>query len=972
MKKYLLILLALVSLSTAFGYQIIPEQVTIGEQKKPDASAALELRGTGRGLLINRLTSTERDAIAAPATGLVIFNSTANILEFYNGSSWIPATGGSITEWIALADYVMNDIVVDDSKIYRALDNHTATADFDTDFLAGHWELLSGGIKPPVGATDNALIRFDGATGDSGQNSLAILDDTGNLSGLQSLVIGGSLDASSILDVLSTGKGARPCPAMTETQRDAITSPATSLCIYNTTQGKLNIYNGAIWKAAGGGIEPWETAFAYSINDVVIQSSKIYQALTAHTSGTFATDLANGDWVELSAPPIIGTDLIPFGDGTNVPVTSTELQFDTGSNRVYLGAGTSSSNGTLTLGGSGTGVGTIDGGGGALNIVGGPLTLETHAPGQSITLNPGGSTGFVLDTNQDGQFTGNLLIEENLDVDGTATIGSLSGVVKANAGLLSASALNLTTDVTGVLPLLNGGTGNTTGTATINAALTGMVTTNGTTNVASLGSFTSANLAAALTNETGTLLTVFSNSPTFTGSPVLADALGTSLSLGGTKAASAVLDVQSTTQGVLTPRMTTAQMNAISSPATGLTIYNTDFSSMATYNGTTWTYGFGNLLTGVNFLATNLVGISATADVTKLVFTTKNTDTNSAYNTTTGEYTIPEDDYYTVYSKTDVAMSGYNGLAIWKNSTKLATGTMVYSGPLFQNVTVQYSGTFAKGDVVTIRPYNYAGAATATFGTNSANGDLFSVFKLPRNTSAWVQANSNPSVTTTEFTAQSDISAGVSRLNVSGWVANGSIVSSVYTFPITGFTVAPNCWANSSTQGAGSVRIVNVASTSSNVLIEVTGSAGSGATTTISFGCQKSGVDYLAAHSPFIIGTFAGVPYTPGYSGRVETFSVSYGTTNATTACTTTPCSYLDQIGTAVTSITKGITGNYTMNTAKTYAKLKCSGWAGSTVFQLIFGAACSSCNAMAFQTGGFPSGANLDSFGTLTCQGTY
>jgi len=51
---------------------------------------------------------------------------------------------------------------------------------------------------------------------------------------------------------------------------------------------------------------------------------------------------------------------------------------------------------------------------------------------------------------------------------------------------------------------------------------------------------------------------------------------------------SARLDVTSTTQGFLTPRMTTTQMNAISSPATGLEIYNTDDSCKRFYNGARW------------------------------------------------------------------------------------------------------------------------------------------------------------------------------------------------------------------------------------------------------------------------------------------------------------------------------------------------------------------------------------------------
>lgn len=55
-------------------------------------------------------------------------------------------------------------------------------------------------------------------------------------------------------------------------------------------------------------------------------------------------------------------------------------------------------------------------------------------------------------------------------------------------------------------------------------------------------------------------------------------------------AASAALDITSTTKGFLLPRMTTVQRNAIAAPATatGLLIYNTDENSFNYYTGTTW------------------------------------------------------------------------------------------------------------------------------------------------------------------------------------------------------------------------------------------------------------------------------------------------------------------------------------------------------------------------------------------------
>lgn len=51
--------------------------------------------------------------------------------------------------------------------------------------------------------------------------------------------------------------------------------------------------------------------------------------------------------------------------------------------------------------------------------------------------------------------------------------------------------------------------------------------------------------------------------------------------------ASAVFDANSTTKGLLPPRMTTEQMNAIINPAEGLTIYNTTVKALCFYN-TKW------------------------------------------------------------------------------------------------------------------------------------------------------------------------------------------------------------------------------------------------------------------------------------------------------------------------------------------------------------------------------------------------
>jgi hypothetical protein len=60
------------------------------------------------------------------------------------------------------------------------------------------------------------------------------------------------------------------------------------------------------------------------------------------------------------------------------------------------------------------------------------------------------------------------------------------------------------------------------------------------------------------------------------------------LSVGTPTQASAVMEITSTTLGFLPPRMTTTQKNAITSPASGLIVYDTTLNVLTYYNGTTW------------------------------------------------------------------------------------------------------------------------------------------------------------------------------------------------------------------------------------------------------------------------------------------------------------------------------------------------------------------------------------------------
>ncbi|MEP7142474.1 MAG: tail fiber domain-containing protein [Ferruginibacter sp.] len=55
----------------------------------PDGSAALEIKSTVKGLLIPRMSSAARMAIPAPATGLLIYDSSADAFWYRNNSKWL-------------------------------------------------------------------------------------------------------------------------------------------------------------------------------------------------------------------------------------------------------------------------------------------------------------------------------------------------------------------------------------------------------------------------------------------------------------------------------------------------------------------------------------------------------------------------------------------------------------------------------------------------------------------------------------------------------------------------------------------------------------------------------------------------------------------------------------------------------------------------------------------------------------------
>lgn len=109
--------------------------VAIGT-KTPDASAALEVSATSKGLLPPQMSTVLRDLIASPADGLMIFNTDNLRTETFNGITWesvvlAPAANSAVT------------LAVTDRFIHLTSTDASAKAATMTSTYAGHRIVLN-------------------------------------------------------------------------------------------------------------------------------------------------------------------------------------------------------------------------------------------------------------------------------------------------------------------------------------------------------------------------------------------------------------------------------------------------------------------------------------------------------------------------------------------------------------------------------------------------------------------------------------------------------------------------------------------------------------------------------------------------------------------------------------------------------------------------------------------------------------
>jgi hypothetical protein len=407
----------------------------------------------------------------------------------------------------------------------------------------------STGISITDGAISTSITQYNDAsargaisvTDSGGDGSLAYNNTTGVITytGPSATDVRAHFSASTGISITS-GAISSTITQYTDSLARASLSFTAGSGAYNSTTGAITIptntshlTNGANFitlssLSAGTGISYNNTTGAISSTITQYTDALARASVSVTDSGGDGSLAYNNTTGVITYTGPSATDVrAHFSAGTGVTITDGAVAIGqavgTGSNVTFNDLTVS---GNLTVSGTTTTVNTE-----TINLADNIITLnsnEAGTPSQNagIEVERGTSTNVALQWNETSDVW-------EYTVDGTnyiPVVGTTATQTLTNKTLTSPTLTTpaLGTPASGVMTNVTGtASGLTAGNVTTNANLTGHITSVG--NAAVLGSFTSAQLLAALTDETGTGAAVFANSPT-----LVTPALGTPSALVGT------------------------------------------------------------------------------------------------------------------------------------------------------------------------------------------------------------------------------------------------------------------------------------------------------------------------------------------------------------------------------------------------------------------------------------------------------
>ncbi len=259
----------------------------------PHASALLDIDGsaivgTKRGLLIPRVTTAERVAIAAPATGLVVYDTSTNSFWYYNSAVWTPLLGVN-TGWSTTGNAGMvlgtNFLGTTDNNQFEVRTNNERSGFLTpsgTTTSWGHRALLVNTGTNNTAVGKNALTDNTTASNNTAVGSQALAN---NATGGQNTAVGSQALNINLSTSNNTAVGFRALNVTVSSDNTAVGSEAllfNGLGADNTALGsdalRVNVL-GSENTAVGSG--------ALYTNAAAGNTAMGYTALYANTTGIY-------------------------------------------------------------------------------------------------------------------------------------------------------------------------------------------------------------------------------------------------------------------------------------------------------------------------------------------------------------------------------------------------------------------------------------------------------------------------------------------------------------------------------------------------------------------------------------------------------------------------------------------------------------------------------------------------------------
>ncbi len=238
----------------------------------PHASAKLDVQSTTSGLLIPRMTSAQRTAIANPATGLLVYqlNGTTGFY-YYNGTSWVQLGGGD-GDWTIsgsnMYSGVSGNVGIGITNPLAKLDvNSSMTGMYGTRFVYTASNQPFYGLYNEVSSTATTGSVISGlfkVLNSSGVNTTEAIGITNSASGTNNYGIFGNVTGSGtnnygINMIVSGGYTSRGLSV------DVTGTPGNTYGVYSYAHGTGSINYGIKASASGASSQNWAGWFGGTV-----------------------------------------------------------------------------------------------------------------------------------------------------------------------------------------------------------------------------------------------------------------------------------------------------------------------------------------------------------------------------------------------------------------------------------------------------------------------------------------------------------------------------------------------------------------------------------------------------------------------------------------------------------------------------------------------------------------------------------